>query len=90
MFIIGLTNYFRGKLFVEQGCVHGQKGVVAAVFDGTFAMTVDEDGTLFGLSVRYATDINECFDDVVESVNIVVVQNKVAARVLEDGGFVLR
>ena len=65
-------------MFVEQGSVHGQERVVAAVFDGTFAMAVDENGALLCLGVRDAADVDKGFDDIVERVNIVVVQHEVA------------
>lgn len=81
--------YLRGELFVEQSCVHGKEGVVTAVFDGTFSMAVDQDGALLGLGIGYAADVDERFDYIVEGVDIVIVQNQIAAGIFEDGGFVV-
>ena len=55
----GLLHYLGGELFVEEGSVHGEEGFVAAVLDGAFAVTVDEDGALLGLGVRDAADVDE-------------------------------
>lgn len=84
-----LFDYLGGELFVEQGGVHGQEGVVATVFDGAFAVAVDEDGALLGLLVGDAADVDKRFDDVVEGVDVVVVEDEAAAGVFEHGGFVV-
>ena len=76
-------------MFVEQGGVHGQKSVVASMLDGAFAVAVYKDGALLGLGIGDAADVHECFDDVVESMDIIVVKHKVASRVFEDCGIVL-
>lgn len=88
--LVGLVYYLGGELFVEQSCVHGKEGVVTAVFDGTFSMAVDKYGALLGLGIGYAADVDECFDYIVEGVDIVIVQNQIAAGIFEDGGFVVR
>ena len=85
-----LTDYLGGELFVEQGGVHGEEGVVTAVFDGAFALAVDKDGALFGLGIADAADVDKGFDYIVEGMDVVVVENEVAARVFEDFGFVMR
>lgn len=76
-------------MFVEKGCVHGEEGVVAAVFDGAFAMAVDEDGALLSLGIGDATDVDEGFYDVVEGVDVVVVEDEAASRIFKDVGLVL-
>ena len=86
----GLADYFGGELFVEECGVHGKEGVVAAVFYGAFAVAVDKDGALLGLGVGDAANVDEGFDDVVEGVDIVVVEDEVAAGVFEYVGFVVR
>ena len=69
--------------------MHGEEGVVASVFDRAFAVAVDEDGALLSLGIGDTTDVDEGFDDVVESMDIIVVKHKVASRVFEDCGIVL-
>ena len=63
---------------------------MGTMLDGAFPMAMDEDGTLLGLFGRVAADVDEGLDDVVEGVDVVVVQNKVASGVFEDIGIVLR
>ena len=74
-----LIDDFCGQLFVEQSGVHGEQGLVASVLDGAFAVAMDEDGTLFGLDGRDAADVNECLDDIVESMHVVIIQDKTTA-----------
>lgn len=69
--------------------MHGEEGVVAAVFDGAFAVAVDEDGALLSLGIGDTTDVDEGFDDVVESVDVVVVEDEAASRIFKDVGLIL-
>ena len=59
------------------------------MFDGTFAVAMDEDGALLSLGIGDTTDVDEGFDYVVEGVDIVVVEYQAAAGVFEGGGFVV-
>ena len=77
------------QLFVEQCGVHGEKFVVGTVFDGAFAMAMDKDGTLLGLLGGVAAYVDEGFDDVVESVDVVVVEDEAASRIFKDVGLIL-
>lgn len=69
--------------------MHGEEGVVAAVFDRAFAVAVDEDGTLLSLGIGDTTDVDEGFDDVVEGVDVVVVEDEAASRIFKDVGLIL-
>ena len=59
--------------------MHGQEVVVAAVLDGAFAVAVDKNGALLGLSIGDAANVHKRLDDVVEGVDVVVVQHEAAA-----------
>ena len=52
-----LAHNLGGELLVEQGGVHGQEGFVAPMFDGAFAVAVDEDSALLGLGGADAADV---------------------------------
>ena len=52
--------------------MHGKKFRVGAMFNGAFAVAVDEDSALFGLLGGVAADVDERLDDIVESVHVVV------------------
>ena len=78
-----LLDDFGGELLVEECGMHGKELFVAAVFYDTFSGVVYHDGTLLGLFVGVAADIDEGFDDIVESVVVVVVDNQVAAAVVK-------
>ena len=80
---------FRGELFVEERGVHGEERVVAAMLDGAFAVTVYQYGALLGLRGGDAADVYKCFDDIVKSVDIIVVKDEAAARVFQHFGFSL-
>ena len=69
--------------------MHRQECLVAAMLDVAFAMAVYQDGALFGLSRRDTADVDQCLDDIVESMHIVVVEHQGAARVFHDGGLVI-
>ena len=84
-----LSDYLGGELLVQQGSVHGQEVVVAAMFYGTLAVAVDQNGALLGLGIGDAADVDQRLDDVVEGVDIVVVEYQAAAGVFEGGGFVV-
>ena len=79
---------FSCQLFVEQRGVHGEQLFVAAVFDGAFAASVDDDGALFCLFVGVAADVDKGFDDIIESVHVVVVEHQLATAIFQHGGFV--
>ena len=49
------------------------------MFDGAFAVAVDDDGALLGLGGGDAADVDEGFDDIVEGVHIVVVEHQAAS-----------
>ena len=74
-----LADYLGGELLVEEGGVHGKKGLVAAVLDGAFAVAVHEDGALLCLRGADAADVHESLDDIVESMHIVVVEHQTTA-----------
>jgi acyl-coenzyme A thioesterase PaaI-like protein len=44
-----LSDYLGGELLVEQGGVHGEEGLIVAVFDSAFAMAMNQNGALLGL-----------------------------------------
>ena len=69
--------------------MHGEKCVVAAMFDGAFAVAVDEDGALLSLGIGDTTDVDEGFDDVVEGVDVIVVEDEAASRIFKDVGLIL-
>ena len=52
--------------------MHGQECLVSAVLDGTLAVAVHEDGTLFCLRSADAAYIDEGLDYIVEGVHVVV------------------
>ncbi len=87
--LFSLSYYLGGELLVEQGGVHGQEGLVAAVLDGAFAVAVHQDGTLLCLRDADAADVDEGLDDIVEGVHVVVVQHKTTAGVFQHCGIVL-
>ena len=68
--------------------MHGEEGVVAAVFDGAFAVAVDEDGALLSLGIGDTTDVDEGFDYVGEGVDVVVVEDGAASRIFKDVGLI--
>lgn len=67
--------------------MHGQEVAVGALFDDAGSVAVDEDGALFGLLFGVSADIYKSFDDVVEGVHVVVVEEEAATAVFEHGGF---
>ena len=69
--------------------MHGEEGVVASVFDRAFAVAVDEDGALLSLGIGDTTDVDEGFDDVVEGVDVIVVEDEAASRIFKDVGLIL-
>ena len=88
--LCSVADYLRGELFAEEGGVHGKEVFVTSGLDDAFASVVDEDGALLGLFVGVAADVDEGFDDVVEGVVVVVVDNEAASAVLEDAEFFVK
>ena len=84
-----LADYLGGELLVEQGGVHGQECLIVAVFDGAFAVAMNQNGALLSLGGADAADVDKSFNDIVEGVYVVVVEYQTAARVFQHCGIVL-
>ena len=52
--------------------MHREQFGVGTVLDCAFTVTVDKNGALFGLFFGMTADVDECLDDVVEGMDIVV------------------
>lgn len=52
-------------------------------------MTVNQNGTLLGLFGGVAANVDKCFDYIVESVHVVVVEHQLATAILQYGSFVV-
>lgn len=79
-------NDFGSELFVEQSGMHGQQGGIATIFDHAFATAVNQNGALLRLALGMATDVDQSFDHIVESVIIVVVKHQLAPFVVQGLG----
>lgn len=60
------------------------------MFDCAFPVAMDQDGTLFGLFGCVTADVDECLDDIVKSVNVVVPQHQLAATVFKHNSLIFR
>ena len=63
--------------------MHWQQISIAATFHNAFAGIVNHYGALFGLFVGVAADVDKGFDDIVESVVVVIVDYQLAPVVVE-------
>lgn len=54
---------------------------------GTLSSVVYKYGTLLGLLGSVPTNVYKGFDNVIESVDIIIVQDETAAIIFQDGGF---
>ena len=63
--------------------MHGEQFLVAAGLDDAFAGVVNHDGALLGLFEGVAADVDQSFDNIVEGVVVVVVDNQFATVVVK-------
>ena len=64
--------------------MHGEQLLIASCLDDALAGVVYHYGTLLGLFVSVAADVDECFDDIVEGVVVIIVDYQFATAVVKE------
>ena len=69
--------------------MHRQQILIPSCFDNTFASVVNDNSALLCLVVGETADVHQGFDDIVECVVVVVVDDKFATVILKHIQFAL-